>query len=932
MKIINFVSDNILFLLTLFLLIFIPLYPKFPLIDVKNTWVYVRLEDFLIAGVYVIWLVQLIRRKISFITPLTIPIAIFWGVGLISLLYAVEFIFPTLPNLDISVAFLHFLRRIEYLGMFFVAFSSLKDKKYLPYVIFVLTFTLLLVIAYGYGQKLDPVHFPAFSTMNEEFAKGTPLRLSSKARIPSTFAGHYDLAVYLVMMIAILGSLVFAFKKLYLSFIMLISSILALVLLLLTASRVSFVVYLISISFMLLLQKKKWLIIPVIILSIILSNYFQGITERFGSTISQVDLVVDARTGKAIGIAKKPNPREVKKKPIVIEDIQSTGENLPQGSGYIIPQNNEPQQRIVTQIFRSRLIAGSQSAEITSIEGDFVLKKALAYDVSFTTRFQGEWPRALEAFKRNIFLGSGYSSISDATDNNFLRILGEVGVLGLSSFILIFLIFGISIYRILPFVGSPLDKSFVIGVSAGVFGVGLNAILIDAFEASKVAYVFWILIGLCVGLLYVYNKQKVHYLTDLRKILTSNIFLVIYLLIATFVIYVPSVSNYFRGDDFSILRSVADCKKVLYQSGVVKCEPFKNILINYFLDSGDFTFRPGNKLYFNAMYSIFWLNPFVYHVMSTFFHFIVVAVLFLLSLRLTKNKAISFIASLFFVLFALIVPTVLSISNTGDIIVADFIFLALLMHIFFKEKRNIFFVFLSLLSIFAGLLFHEVAIIAPLLILLYDFYKEKGEFLKNIFKRYYYALYLLTFPIYVLFRSIIHDNFYFIILGRFERYYVSTSILFVVMIFIFSSFIKRIIPFNKISASIILSIIVLIIFIYQVVVLQKINENYSMAGEISNKLLITFNDVYSKKIPQNPVFYFVDVPKTIGSASVFSKGLPDALWFTFQNENLNVFVYENLEAALDAAEGSGSAKVFDFQNNGSVEEITRTKTIVPIKK
>ena len=39
MKIYKWISENLLFVTTLFLLAFIPLYPKLPLFDIKNTWV-----------------------------------------------------------------------------------------------------------------------------------------------------------------------------------------------------------------------------------------------------------------------------------------------------------------------------------------------------------------------------------------------------------------------------------------------------------------------------------------------------------------------------------------------------------------------------------------------------------------------------------------------------------------------------------------------------------------------------------------------------------------------------------------------------------------------------------------------------------------------------------------------------------------------------
>ena len=72
MKVLKWVSENILFVITLFLLAFIPLYPKLPILNVQHTWVYVRLEDFLISAVVLIWFVLLVRKKATFKTPLTI--------------------------------------------------------------------------------------------------------------------------------------------------------------------------------------------------------------------------------------------------------------------------------------------------------------------------------------------------------------------------------------------------------------------------------------------------------------------------------------------------------------------------------------------------------------------------------------------------------------------------------------------------------------------------------------------------------------------------------------------------------------------------------------------------------------------------------------------------------------------------------------------
>ena len=70
-------KENILFISSILLLMFIPLYPKFPLLDIKNTWVYVRIEDFLVLGALFIWVVLAIKRRISLKTPITIPVFLF---------------------------------------------------------------------------------------------------------------------------------------------------------------------------------------------------------------------------------------------------------------------------------------------------------------------------------------------------------------------------------------------------------------------------------------------------------------------------------------------------------------------------------------------------------------------------------------------------------------------------------------------------------------------------------------------------------------------------------------------------------------------------------------------------------------------------------------------------------------------------------------
>jgi hypothetical protein len=133
-------------------------------------------------------------------------------------------------------------------------------------------------------------------------------------------------------------------------------------------------------------------------------------------------------------------------------------------------------------------------------------KNAEDWGLSMGIRFDTLWPNAWRGFLRNPLLGSGYATLTkgeqlkqfteaDSTDNNFLRILGETGLLGFVAF------FGaigwalvLAWQRLNEF--NPWRRLYIIGFICATVGLLINAILIDVFAASKVAYSFWMLMGL----------------------------------------------------------------------------------------------------------------------------------------------------------------------------------------------------------------------------------------------------------------------------------------------------------------------------------------------------------------------------------------------------------------------------------------------------
>jgi len=792
-KLFKFVSDNLLFILTIFLLVFIPLYPKIPLVDIQNTWVYIRAEDFFVFIALFIWIIYLVRNKISLKTPLTIPILTFWIIGAISTIHGIILIFPTIANVFPNVAFLSYLRHIEYLSVFFIAFAGMRDKRFLKLIIIFLILTLIAIIFYGFGQRY--LDFPAFLTMNEEYAKGIPIRLSDLGRVPSTFAGHYDLAAYLVLVIPIVVSLIFGFRNWFLKIFLSIVSILGFILLFMTVSRVSFFVLILSLMIVVFFQKRKFILysLPVLIVFGFIFTVLQPTTllQRFTDTVNEVNVLVDAETGVAIGHVQYVSPDYFDNKvigqqniqdkeeldgaltgefeddlestpsallpktlfpvdaPLVLDANISTGEELIQGTGYINLSLSPVDRKLNSFFYEITEDSDSTiSAEVLIFHGDFLVKRAAAYDLSFTTRFQGGWPNAIDSFERNVFLGSGYGTVSLAVDNNYLRILGEIGILGLASFIGIFVTLGIYIVRVLPRTNSRVLKSFVLGFSAGIIGLALNATLIDVFAASKVAFTLWILTGVVVGLLSLYQSKEFDVAYEIRRAAVSPFAIIIYLLILSFVIYIPILSNYFIGDDFTWFRWAADCGV----NGSTICQNFSERIISYFTQADGFFYRPGSKIYFLLMYSIFWLNQAVFHIVSILLHAISVILFFLIARRVTRSNSISALASILFVVMSGYSEMVFWISATGHLFNAVFTLAAILLFALWDEKRKIYYLLGSVLFIFIGTFFHELGVVAPILIITYQIFTSSTLNIKKIWKRYDYYLIFVPIAIYLLLR------------------------------------------------------------------------------------------------------------------------------------------------------------------------------------
>jgi hypothetical protein len=749
-KLLKWLDVYILKILVAGLIAFIPLYPKLPSINIQNTWVYIRLEDFLILATVAIWFIQLLRRRVSLFRPIAASISVYWIIGLISLVWSIVYLAPVLPQLFPHVAALSYVRRIEYMILFFVAFSTIRSKSDIRDYFVILSATIVAAFIYGIGQRyyvilwsLFPAInqsqfcFPSFQTGNEEFAKGLALCLPPGGRITSTFGGSYDLAAYAVLVVPVVLGVFLAVKRRLWKIVTGFVFLCGLTLLVLTAQRAAFIAYIVGGVFTLILYKRKKWILPLLLISFSFLFIFNEATaKRFLSTFRVSEVVVDqegrligdATTGEIDPVTKTKRPR--------------SGGDLPEGSAFLgLPQDNLRAtdsaviERTLAPEEARRLRLESGSIQVSTVSGSFLVRKVLVYDISFTTRFQAEWPNAWRAFQRNPLLGSGYSSITLATDNDYFRALGETGLLGFLSFFGIFVMLWVVFRKLVPLSVPSLAAGFSYGLAGGVVGLLLNATLIDVFEASKVAESLWLLTGIAVGSLVLYQKKKISYGMELLKTLSSNVAFIFYLLLITLFVFVPSLNNFFVADDFTWLRWAANDSM--------------GTLTRHFVDAQGFFYRPLDKIITYFLYTVFSFQPQGYHFFIIVLHFIAMIGVYIFSKQILKNSLLAFMAALLFAIHPAKAENVFWFSGLSGVLSSVFILYATVLFHRFKEKKSVFSYGLVLAFSVLAFMSYELAIAAPLLFLAIDFFIFKTNKVKSYIV---HLPFILLVPLYYLVR------------------------------------------------------------------------------------------------------------------------------------------------------------------------------------
>lgn len=400
----------------------------------------------------------------------------------------------------------------------------------------------MAVAIYGYGQRYH--YWPVYSTMNREFSKGIRLYLTENARVQSTFAGHYDLGAYLVIVLPILLGIGYTVKKWWQKLSIHAIHWLGLWLLVISAARSSFFGYLIGVLLVTILfasRQPTWFkrfswassryLVIMLVVGYTLFNHGDDIYERFLQVLKSYPEAHE--TYHSINHQRIQLVDNYFLVPLGLKDVSlpkgqkpDNGLSTDEAQNIVLKSDTTPSTGRPSDVYEDipdQVEVTSQDSDgnwITTIEERERTYSANAqrYGLSLGIRLDTLWPQAIAGFLRQPLFGSGYATLNkenpyhfteaDGTDNNFLRILGETGFLGFVSF---FAIIGIaSFYALKAFRYS--DDTLLQAVAAGYLGasIGLliNAVYIDVYAASKVASVYWAVTGLLIGF-YLISQPKV---------------------------------------------------------------------------------------------------------------------------------------------------------------------------------------------------------------------------------------------------------------------------------------------------------------------------------------------------------------------------------------------------------------------------------------
>jgi hypothetical protein len=463
------------------LLAIIILLPKMPLISINGTYVNVRIEDFLVVIIYGLWVIGWIAGRYSLPKVFNRKAVIgFLIYGFIITALGI-LVFQTVKSPHLGA--LHWIRRVEYMGMYFIVATVAKKENLAKYIYSILGMGVLTWI-YGFLQWQDIV--VAFHTLNKSGVAGTYTEIGY---VISSFGAHYDFGAFLILMMMFSVWGYYTHTKWWKRILFVLLALAFWWMSRLAYARAAYLGMFVGLVVVFAIRFSGWILLPLYEILQTFDRYFGGRFSRY-----KYDLKFD------IVPAIPTSPPE----PVVLPTSTLVGDYLPVPSavypslsGTPAPLYNvtpPPPTPTPTPYWLTRWLDTNVNTLSEKIKGSFGMLD-INLDPSANVRLI-EWQDGIARVGYHFLWGGGYYTYGLGADNDYLRHMIEVGVIGLSVFLLIIWDFVRLSWRSYHQTIAPSHKYFHLAIIGFITGLLIEAIFIDIFEASKIAFLFWYLMGL----------------------------------------------------------------------------------------------------------------------------------------------------------------------------------------------------------------------------------------------------------------------------------------------------------------------------------------------------------------------------------------------------------------------------------------------------
>ncbi len=201
-------------------------------------------------------------------------------------------------------------------------------------------------------------------------------------------------------------------------------------------------------------------------------------------------------------------------------------------------------------------------------------------------------------------------------------------------------------------------------------------------------------------------------MTFIEKLRLPEVAGVLFVLLLTFLFFYPALNADFTNWDDNIL--VTGNKDIQHLSFDSVKKFFTQFKLNHY--------HPLVLLTYAIEYALVGLSAFHFHLTNLILHLANVLLAYCIAKKITQNVAAAFLTALLFGIHPLRVESVVWIAERKDVLSTFFMFISFYWYISYREKEKASALFLAFITMLCALLSKAMAVVLPVMFLLYSFY------------------------------------------------------------------------------------------------------------------------------------------------------------------------------------------------------------------